>query len=290
MTPCSSRQRRARPLLGTLVEISASGSPHQLPVAIERAFAAIEHVQRLMSFHAGDSDVSRLNREGYRRAIRVDPQTWEVLVWARAISHASDGAFDVTVAPRLVDWGYLPRRAETQCTVVQGGYRRIELLPDCGVRFLEPVLIDLGGIAKGYAVDRACAALEGHGVLDYVVNAGGDLRVGRTPETVHVRHPRWPGATLPLAEIEGGALATSGAYFARREHGDRAVHPIVTAETGAPAPVQDSVSVLAPNCLTADALTKVVCVLGERAAGVLRGFGAQACLLPADGELRHLPA
>lgn len=289
MTSHSNRLRRARPLLGTLVEVSAAGDPRLLPAAIEAAFKAIDRVHRLMSFHSPDSDVSRLNREARRRVVTVDPHTWGVLAHARAISEASKGVFDVTIAPRLVEWGYLPRHATWRCAAVPGGYRRIELQPDGGVRFLEPALIDLGGIAKGYAVDCACAALEFHGVADYVVNAGGDLRVGRTPEIVHVRHPRQPTTMIPLVSVERAAVATSGMYFSSQRRRSALIHPIITPATGRSACACDSVSVLAPDCMTADALTKVVAVLADRSLPVLLHFGAEACLLSKSGQWRHLP-
>jgi FAD:protein FMN transferase len=290
MTLHSNSLRRARPLLGTLVEVSVAGDPRLLPTAVEAAFKAIDRVHRLMSFHSPDSDVSRLNRHARRRVVTVDPQTWRVLAHARTISEASHGVFDVTIAPRLVESGHLPHCAASHCTAVQGGYRRIELQPEGGVRFLEPALIDLGGIAKGYAVDCACAALELHGVSDYVVNAGGDLRVGRTPEIVHVRHPRRPTAIIPLASVEQAAVATSGIYFSSQHQMGALIHSIITPVTGQSARTCDSVSVIAPDCMTADALTKVVAVLADQAFPILAHFGAEACLLSKGGRWRHLPA
>jgi thiamine biosynthesis lipoprotein len=284
----SSSLRRARPLLGTLVEVSATGDPRLLPAAVQAAFTAMERVHRLMSFHAPDSDVSRLNRYARRYPVSVDPQTCDVLAQARTISEASNGAFDVTVAPRLVEWGYLPRRATPRSAARQGGYRRIELQPDAAVRFLEPALIDLGGIAKGYAVDRACSALESHGVVDYIVNAGGDMRVGRAPQIVHVRHPRQPTMLIPFVSVERAAVATSGAYFVDEHRSNMLIHPIIAPATGLSTSACDSISVLAPDCVTADALTKVVAVLGERALPVLSHFGAEACLLSKSGQRSHL--
>ena len=200
----------------------------------------------------------------------------------------SDGAFDITVAPRLVQWGYLPERGQLLPEVKQNGYRAIELLAGPRVRFGEPLLIDLGGIAKGYAVDLACDALEQCGVVDYVVNAGGDLRVGDAPTTVHVRHPRQPATTLALGVIQDSAIATSARYFAGKEEREGLVHPIVAPAMAAPAGYSGSISVRASDCMTADALTKVVAVLGTNAAPVLRRFGAEAVLLLESGKWRRL--
>lgn len=209
----SSSLRRARPLLGTLVEISARGAPDVLPRAVEQAFAAIARVHELMSYQVPASDVSRLNREARHRPVAVDPHTRRVLEHAQRIAAASGGAFDVTVAPRLVHWGYLPGPLPSSPSP-RLGYRAIELLPRGRVRFRAPLLIDLGGIAKGYAVDEACRVLEDAGLSDYVVNAGGDLRVGAALVAVELRHPAEPRTTLPLATLRNTAIATSAPYFA----------------------------------------------------------------------------
>lgn len=285
----SSSLRRARPLLGTFVEICVNGDPPILSAAVDQAFAAIARVHQLMSFHDPESDVSRLNRKAYRQPIKIDPQTWAVLDRARYISETSNGAFDITVAPQLVQWGYLPESILPLPALKPNGYRAIELLAEYHVRFCEPTLIDLGGIAKGYAVDVACVALERFGVYDYVVNAGGDLRVGRTATTIHVRRPRQPMTTLVLGTIRSGAIATSATYFARKSsHGDE-VHPIVAPMTNAPAQFLGSISVLAADCMTADALTKVVAVLGTSVAPALQRLGGEALLLSEAGEWQRLP-
>jgi len=285
----SSSLRRARPLLGTLVDIRADGSPRVLASAMDHAFEAIQRVHELMSFHEPESDVSRLNRQAHCQPVKIDLQTWTVLNRAQYISETSEGAFDITVAPRLVRWGYLPESIPSLPTSKPNGYRTIELLTKHRVRFGEPTLIDLGGIAKGYAVDVACKALERSGVYDYVVNAGGDLRVGGSAAPIHVRHPRQPMTTLFLGAIQSAAIATSATYFARKCDRDDEVHPIVAPTTSAPAPYQGSISVRAADCMTADALTKVVAVLGHGAIPVLRRLGAEAFLLSEMGEWQCLP-
>jgi len=280
----SSSLRRARPLLGTLVEIKATGADQVLSAAVDAAFAEIERVQRLMSFHDPNSDVSLLNRCAYKRAIKINPRTWAVLARAREIAKVSGGAFDVTVAPRLVKWGFLPAAdGAANLEVKQDGYRRIELLEDCAVRFREPAQLDLGGIAKGYAVDRAARALEEHGIRDYVVNAGGDLRVGATAEAIHVRHPACPQQLIPVGMLRTAAIATSADYFTRKKIGGRYVHAIVAPSGGRPAKQRASVSVVAAECMTADALTKVAALLRERAVSVLARFDAEGILIDRRG-------
>ena len=175
MRSASNRVRRARPSLGTFVEITARGNNEaKLHDAIGRAFNAIARVDRLMSFHRADSDVSNINLEAFQRKVTVDPWTWQVLRAAQKLSHQTDGIFDITVARKLMQWKYLPRRYRN---VSKGNWRDIVLEKNCTVRFRQPVIIDLGGIAKGFAVDRAVKALKCAGLRSGVVNAGGDLRV-----------------------------------------------------------------------------------------------------------------
>jgi thiamine biosynthesis lipoprotein len=276
--------RQARPLLGTIVDIRGTGHPARLQKAIHAAFAIVERVHRLMSFHDPESEVSLLNREAHLHPIHVSDDTWRVLASAQIFSEMSQGAFDITVAPALVAWGYLPETVNRHGPVGPYGYRQIKLLSGGRVRFLAPTLIDLGGIAKGYAVDCACEVLENFGITEYVVNAGGDLRVGTRPELIQVRHPRGPGFIFPLATIQQAAVATSAAYYTAKRHDGRLVHPLVTPHTGKPAGRLESVSVLARDCMTSDALTKVVAVRGVRAENILRRFNAQACLLTRAGE------
>lgn len=278
--------RCARPLLGTLVEIRARGEPAAARRAVACAFEAVSRVHRFMSAHDAESDVARLNRSAHRHPVKVDPDTWRVLDTARTMAQASGGAFDICVAPVLARWGYLPawlgRRDPKAC------WQDIELLRGCRIRFRRHLAVDVGGIAKGYAVDRAAETLQRHGITRFSVNAGGDLFVGDGPETLHVRDPADPLRLYAIGELSHAAAATSGAYFAQRERHGNIVHPIVTPASRQCAPLEGSVTVLAPQCVVADALTKIVTVLGEASPPVLNRFGAEALLLARGGSLRRL--
>ena len=253
--------RRARPLLGTLVEINVAGAKHDAGRAIDAAFAAVAEVHSSMSAQEETSDVSRLNRLAHERPVAVHEQTWHVLRIAERISEASAGAFDVTESA--------------------AGWKAVELLDGCRVRFHASLRVDLGGIAKGYAVDRAARILRERGIENFVVNAGGDLRVGNVPQTIYVRRPDAPWLVDPLAQVSAAAVATSGP----RAAGD-AGGPVIVPATGEALALASSISVLAADCVIADALTKVVALLGPAAAPVLARFGAEACVTTAGG-LRH---
>lgn len=279
----SHARTRARPLLGTLVEIGARGaSIPALDDAIERAFAAVQTIHALMSYHDPASDVSRLNRAG-ADCIAVHPHTWAVLALAREVAAASDGRFDVSIAPELVRHGYLPRHAGLAQPAPGANWQHIALLPGHRVQLARPLQLDLGGIAKGYAVDCAIHVLQQAGMNAGRVNAGGDLRrFGEAAETIHVRHPHAATCLLPLCRLEDGAVATSATYYSARPRDGHTVSPLIDAATRKPCTGGRSVSVLAARCAVADALTKVVYANPEAALPALRHFGAHAVVLDAD--------
>lgn len=278
-------RRRARPLLGTLVDIQAQGdSLAAVDAAIARAFAAVQTVHALMSYHDPASDVSRLNRMG-PGTTTVDPHTWEVLADARRIAEASGGRFDVTVGPELVRHGYLPRHPDFPAPAPDADWQDIELLPENRIRLARPLLLDLGGIAKGYAVDCAIRALQDAGMTAARVNAGGDLRVfGSAEDTLHVRHPTMATCLLPLCQISEGAVATSATYYSRRKSRTGPVSPLIDAATRRPCAASCSVSVFAARCTLADALTKIVFADRDAALVTLRRLAAHAVVLDAVAD------
>ncbi len=284
MRPACAEARRARPLLGTFVEIAAAGDrPGPVHAAIDAAFDAVAQVHRLMSFHEATSDLSRLNREAGTRAVTVHPWTHAVLRAALLIGEQSGGVFDVTVAPVLQRMGRLPGRPTDRRTDGGsiGGRMPIALLARNRVRFLRPgVAVDLGGIAKGFAVDRAIDTLRRHGMVRGVVNAGGDLAAfSPADEMVSVRDPRALGAELCRVTVRDQALASSGGGPAA----------IVDPRSGAVSGAIRGATVLARSCLVADALTKVVMISGEGAHPVLRRHGASALFASAAGQV-HVTA
>lgn len=273
--------RRARPLLGTLVDIQATGG-HTV-AAVEAAFSAIAEVHRLMSFHEPQSDVSRINRSDTSTPIAISPQTYEVLHFAQQISALSDGAFDVTVADKLVRAGFLPQPAHAETIAPDASYRDLTLLPSSQVLLKKRAWIDLGGIAKGYAVDGAIAALQAHGVESALVNAGGDLRFFGQAQSIKIRHPNQPTAFVSLGVLENCAVATSAGYFSSSHRIDSQIDPLVDPTSQACIRWDQSVSVIAPSCIMADALTKVVRLLPQRAQQILDDFDAYAVQLDQHG-------
>ena len=276
MTSCSGTEARARALLGTLVGIRVRdpGACRDLAAAFGAAFAAIARVQALMSFHEPTSELSRLNRAAPGAPVEVASWTRAVLRRAAQIGAASAGVFDCAVAPVRVRAGLVPAPCGTPApTAALRFHEAIEFLGDGRVRLAAPLWVDLGGIAKGFAVDRAIEVLAARGVRSASVNAGGDLRVlGETPERMHVRLADDGARVAPLAELANAALATSASAAMA------GATPFVDPATGAACGHGMSASVIAPDCTTADALTKVVLVSGDAHHPALARFAASARL------------
>lgn len=288
------RIKRCQPVLGTFVEITLEGSQSEERLHREagKAFELIQTVHRMMSFHDADSDVSRLNRCAHISPLRVHPWTCEVLAKAVQLSADTEGAFDVTVAPTLVKWGYLPRHAPFKALGEAGQWSDIELQGGGDVFFRRPLMIDLGGIAKGFAVDKAIEWLATRGIARAVVNAGGDLRVhGEGPHELSIRHPAAPQQSVIPSVMLRQAVATSAAYFARKRCGTARVNPIVHPRTGKSIRSNHSVSVFSPTCIQADALTKAVLLAPQAVWNrVLREANSLALFITHRGEQVLFPA
>jgi thiamine biosynthesis lipoprotein len=266
--------RRAQPWLGTLVEISAEGVDEAvMNRAIDRAFACVARVHAAMSFQAPDSELTYINRTAQTGWVRLTPALATVFAAAIDFARASDGLFDPSVAGWLVEAGQLPQHPGLPDAPAPN-WRAIDL-DGARVRYTQPLLVDLSGIAKGYAVDSALASLAADGAEEATVNAGGDLaHFGPTGVPVYVRLPHLPTHRLRVAEVQNGAVATSGGYFQPAA----LLHPV----SAVPLCAQGSVTVFAPNCMTADALTKVVAADAAHAPQILAAYGAQAIVLKPD--------
>jgi thiamine biosynthesis lipoprotein len=291
MQATSANIRRARPLLGTFVDINVDDvEERHAEWAVEAAFAAAAEVHRLMSFHEADSDVSRLNRIAWSRAVPVHRWTYEVMEMAAEMNLRSAGAFDIGIAPTLQQLGQLPSDEEAPLISVTSipMADAIELLADNHIRFTHrSVKIDLGGIAKGFAVDRAIDALRSHGVRSAIVNAGGDLAAfGSEARTIHIRDPRSPGRLMCRVEVSNQALASTGRRFDPFRSTDPADSAVIEPKTRTPAQAVHGATVRAPSCVIADALTKVVMIAGAEAAASLGHYGASAIFVSADGDVR----
>lgn len=276
LSRCCSRGRepvrRCRPLLGTFVEIDADDS-----AAIDLAFAAIKWIHTAMSAHDPDSEISQINRKAHLRPVAVSEWTAQVIKRALFWSNRSVGRFDVVRAGRVaLDRGALPRHSN-QPLPADADWTSVSITRGA-VSLEQPGCLDLGGIAKGFAVDRAIDALKAAGLTRGLVNAGGDMRgfgADAWPVTVIDPANRRPLASVNLVD---GAMATSAGI--PTASGVLAFDQIPDRD-----PRWSSVTVRAPLACDADALTKIVWSGGLETGRCLGSAGAEAFVLGVDGSL-----
>lgn len=254
--------RRRVPLMGTIAEIAVVHDDAH--AALDAAFAELHFVDETMSRFRATSDVGRLNRAGPGAAVDMDGTTALVLRHALEWADRSDGAFDPCLGRATELWDVTRRRTPPVATDLRrlAGRRLYRALDLDGRRAVvrdADVAVDLGGIAKGYAVDRAARALRERGIAHALVNVGGDLMaIGASqdgdPWRIGVVDPADPTRLARTLAVRDEAVATSGDYERCFDHGGRRYHHLLDAATAAPRVAQrHSLTVVAADCLTADA-------------------------------------
>jgi thiamine biosynthesis lipoprotein len=249
--------------------------------AAAAAFQRVKDLNDIMTDYDSDSELSRLSRtSGQNQAVTVSPDLWAVLARAQELAGRSGGAFDVTVGPYVNLWrfarsqGKLPDPERLARARMAVGYDKMELDPaHHSVKLLAPNMrLDLGGIAKGYAVDQALQCLSGLGIASALVSGGGDMAVsGPPPEKKgwRIELPPLDASNAPPARfvvLAHAGISTSGDLFQRLElNGVRYSH-IIDPRTGEGLTDHSLVTVIAPNDFTADGLTKVMSVLDPKSA------------------------
>ncbi len=296
-----------RVVMGTFSRVVAIAATEEAAAACaEAAFAEQRRVDSRMSAHRVTSELSRVNRQAHEKPVLVSEATFEVVQRAIHFSKLSAGAFDITVGPLIDLWhaadGNAPPTedalAEARSRV---GYEKLILDENAGtIRFaVEGMRIDLGGIAKGYAIDRSIEAMKQGGAVGGMVDIGGDMRCfGRPPRGqenwgIGLQDPNVPpddlsGKSLLVLKVADKAVATSGDYRRFTEVGGRRESHIVDTHTGHGANQLASVTVIAADAITADALATAVSALGleKGMALVERLPDTEAILIPSGPNAR----
>lgn len=272
---------------------------HALGGVAQLAIAEVRRIEWKYSRYRGDSVVSRINAAaGDDEAVEVDAETAGLLDFAGQLHAFSDGLFDITsgVLRRAWDFraGRVPERAAVAALLPLIGWSRVEWPqagPECRrIRLPRPGMeLDFGGFGKEYAADRAMATLAAAGQRHGFVNLGGDIRVlgpraDGTAWRFGIQHPRNDAATIASVEMVEGALASSGDYERFFEHGGRRYCHILDPRTGWPVSAWSSISVTAPACAAAGALSTIAMLKGEQALDFLST--QQATYLAVDTALR----
>lgn len=268
------------PTMGTVATVAvATADSAEIAGRVAPALRVFARVDSLMSNWSSESEISRINREAGSHDTIVHPEVLEVVRAALRVAEASGGAFDPTVEPLVRLWGFLggeprvPRRQEIDDLLERIGWSAIEIDPtDGSLRFDHPDLaLDLGGIAKGHAADRAALALGQAGVVHALVDLSGNMvplghPPGRESWVVGVRDPDAQFGWFASLRLETDAVATSGSYEQFVAADGEVYGHVLDPRTGWPSHGLDSVTVLAANARTADAWATALLAAGPREA------------------------
>jgi thiamine biosynthesis lipoprotein len=278
--------------MGTVIEITLVGEDGELArKAALQAFQEIKRIEHLMSPWIESSDVTRVNRSSGKDWVRVSKETMEVIKKALEVSILSEGGFDISIGPLTEIWriarekGIPPSAEEIKQKLDLVNFKDVMIDQEGKVLLKKRgMAIDLGGIAKGYAVDRAFELLKSIGYKNFIVNAGGDLRVGGSkidqPWSIGIRDPRVSQRILAKISVSDTAIATSGDYEKFFMYQGKRYHHIFNPRDGLPADGCQSVTIVCKEGITADALATAVFVLGpEKGYSLCQKLEGVDCLI-----------
>jgi FAD:protein FMN transferase len=294
---------RVHQTMGTEVRVSAATTDEaRAETASAAVFREFDRLDAMMTVWQDGSDIARLNAAAGRQAVAVAPETREVLEIARQISEQTGGRFDVTFAALSGLWKFDdqdkdnsipdPKAIATRLPLID--YRNLVVDEAAGTAMLRRagMRVNLGGIGKGYAVDRAVDIMRRSGLDDFMIQAGGDMYVsgarGNRPWRVGIRDPRGPADRIFAAlDLRDATFSTSGDYERFFMKGGRRYHHILDLTDGQPARLCRSVTLVTDRAVIADALAKGVFILGPDAGMALieRTPGVQGVIVGANNEV-----
>jgi thiamine biosynthesis lipoprotein len=287
-----------RAIMGTSVRVELWHEHQQIARRnIEKVMHEMHRIDEAMSPYKKTSDLSRVNRSAALRPQHISDELFSLIEKSIEVSRQTDGAFDITFASVGHFYDFRkhekPGKEQLQKALPAISYRHIKLDPHGKtISFTHKgTKIDLGGIAKGYAVDRAIELLKAAGISHAIVSAGGDSRIigdhrGR-PWVVGIRDPRNKKAMAAVLPISNSAISTSGDYERYFEQDGIRYHHIISPKTGTSASSMQSATVIGSNATTTDALSTSVFVLGvERGMALVNSLpGIEAVIIDASGNL-----
>ncbi|HPN84004.1 MAG TPA: FAD:protein FMN transferase [Victivallales bacterium] len=268
---------RSIPVMSTVLEIKLYGDPKRLASAADAAAKEIERIEKVFSIF-GEGEATKINESAGKKPFKCSDEMWDILKKSEEFHKLSGRAFDVSIRPMMLLWGFYRKRdqfpsdKEIEETLAKIGFEKIILNEkDKSIFFSNPDMsLDFGGIVKGYAVDRAVAKIESLGVRSGLVNLGGNIRVlpepppGKKHYDIGIRHPKMKDDICGVARISGGrALATSGNYERYIILKDKHITHIINPSNGRPVEKMISVTVITSDAISADAMSTSVFVGGE---------------------------
>jgi FAD:protein FMN transferase len=293
----SDLHRSSRLLMGTLLEVTVIGPEDNAKATIQAVFDEIKRVEDLTSFHK-PSGLTKLNEQAGNGPTKTDPELLGLIAGGLKVARDTDGVFDPTLGPLSLLWHFsggdprLPGESEISETLAKVGWKRVEVDAQAGTVLLPErgMALDLGAIAKGYALDRAADVIRKSGLSRGLVNAGGDVvAIGEKepgkPWRIGVRDPRNPKAIIAVAEVADRAILTSGDYERFFIDSGKRYHHILDPRTGYPIEGVQSVTLVAPRGTSA--LSCAVLALGpEKGLNYVATItGVEALIVDSHGEL-----
>jgi len=315
LSGCSKQDRiyrESRISMDTICTITiVSSSKRQAKEAVDAGFAEIKRLEGLLNFFSPDSEITAINRSSGYKPVRVSKETLVIIKKAVRISDYTDGAFDPAVGPLMRLWGFsdkgisgvIPTPQEIKNILPLVDYRKIKINDSTSEIFLEKkgMELDLGGIAKGYAADKAIEVIKSRGIKAALVAIGGDIRgyglkPDKKPWRVGIQNPRPKSENIePQAEkedifvslyLKDAAISTSGDYQRSFIKDGVRYHHILDPKTGFPAGRAMSVSVIAPEGYMADAISTGVFVLGpEKGIKLLESLGLSGIIVDVNKKI-----
>jgi len=289
-------------MMGTLVEVvwRATGEGTEAE-AVRSTLDRMEELSSRMSLYGPASEIVKINEAAGEAPVKVSHELLDLIEKALALSRMTGGAFDATVGSVEVVWGdiqregggRLPGEEAVRDALDRVGYERVRVDRKMRTVFLEKegMRLDLGGIAKGYIVDQAMAGLNGRGLRDVLINAGGDIRASGTAESprwrIGVRDPFEKGRLLGFFSLQQGAVVTSGTYERYFEEEGRRFAHILDPATGRPIEGLLSATVIADESFIADGLATAIMVKGRQEGIAMLGEfpGARGVFVEQDGTI-----
>lgn len=293
--------KASRTSLYTLVSITAvSTSEAEARKAQDEAYRELDRLGRLLNFYADDSELAAINRNAGVGPVRVSPDTLEIVQAAIHAGRETEGGFDVTVGPLVRLWDFkkqvLPTAADVAKRLPLVGYGNIVVDPAASTVFLKKpgVQMDLGGILKGFAADKAVEVLKKNGIEDGIVAVAGDIKAfGRQPDgrpwNIGIQNPRQQGdddALLATVALENQGISTSGDYQRYFIRDGVRYHHLLNPETGFPEGRCRSVTVVAAQAVLTDAFATGIFVMGpEKGIAVLERLGMDGVIVAGNGKI-----
>jgi thiamine biosynthesis lipoprotein len=288
--------------MGSELRLSAWTSDEPLAIsAFDEVFHEFARLEDLLSVWRDGSDVLRLNAAAGDHPVPVSRETREVLLLAHEASELTGGKFDITFGALSDLWKFdhdqdntVPDPAAIRARLPLIDYRAVEVDERAGTAFVtgKGMRVHLGGIGKGYAVDRGVETLRRRGVTDFMIRAGGDMYVagrhGDRPWRLAIRDPRGPAdRSFATLEISNGTFSTSGDYERTFVTNGTRYHHIIDPDSGLPARGCRSVTLVTERAVLADALSKGVFILGPKDGMALieRLPGVEGVIVSDDNEV-----